>query len=171
MFIKHRYIFSLVLLTAISCDTSPDYESHSHTTSISKTPTTTGSSVDFRVYKMQSDLKSLGYDPGPCDGIMGPQTKTAIITFNNDLSPYDSDMAGVGSQNAIYMEKTRKRGAGYSMPIYYGNIDNTKIRPANISYNPYIAENGFYYGKTNNLISRPKTAYDRSQYQSPPRRP
>lgn len=171
MFIKHKYLFSLVLLTAMSCDTSPDYQSHSYTNSNSKAPTTAGVSMDFRVYKMQSDLKFLGYDTGPCDGIMGPRTQTAIITFNSNHSPFDNNISGVGTQNAIYMEKTRKCGAGYSMPVYYGNIDNTNIHPGNIPYNPYSAENGIYYGETSSLTGRPKTIYVRSQYRSPPQRP
>ena len=171
MFIKHSYIFSLLLLTAMSCDTSPDYQSHGYSNSISKTPTTTGASMDFRVYKLQSDLKYLGYDTGPCDGIMGPRTKNAIITFNGDYSTFDDDMSGVGTQNAIYIEKTRRGGERYGMPVHYGNINNTKIRSANVSYNPYIAENGIYSGETSNLTGRRKTVYIRNQYSNPPRRP
>jgi len=34
-----------------------------------------------RVLQLQEDLKTLGIDPGPLDGIYGPQTSQAVQTF------------------------------------------------------------------------------------------
>jgi len=31
--------------------------------------------------EVQTLLKSAGYDPGPADGLMGPKTRTAIMSF------------------------------------------------------------------------------------------
>ena len=34
-----------------------------------------------RIAHVQRDLAALGYDPGPADGILGPQTRAAIRAF------------------------------------------------------------------------------------------
>jgi len=36
------------------------------------------------IIKIQKQLKQLGYDPGPIDGIFGKKTKTALINFQHD---------------------------------------------------------------------------------------
>jgi len=36
------------------------------------------------VADIQRDLKRLGYDPGPVDGVLGPKTKAAIARFESD---------------------------------------------------------------------------------------
>lgn len=36
------------------------------------------------VADIQRDLKQLGYDPGPVDGVIGPKTKAAIAQFEGD---------------------------------------------------------------------------------------
>lgn len=36
------------------------------------------------VADIQRDLKRLGYDPGPVDGVIGPRTKAAIAQFEGD---------------------------------------------------------------------------------------
>jgi hypothetical protein len=36
------------------------------------------------VADIQRDLKRLGYDPGPVDGVLGPRTKAAIALFEGD---------------------------------------------------------------------------------------
>jgi peptidoglycan hydrolase-like protein with peptidoglycan-binding domain len=36
------------------------------------------------VADIQRDLKRLGYDPGPVDGVLGPRTKAAIARFEDD---------------------------------------------------------------------------------------
>jgi hypothetical protein len=38
------------------------------------------------VSRVQAGLARLGYDPGPADGTMGPQTQTAIRTYQRDHS-------------------------------------------------------------------------------------
>lgn len=38
------------------------------------------------VANIQRDLKKLGYDPGPVDGVIGPKTKAAIARFETDQS-------------------------------------------------------------------------------------
>ncbi|MGB9680245.1 MAG: peptidoglycan-binding domain-containing protein [Thermoanaerobacteraceae bacterium] len=36
------------------------------------------------VLELQMILQSLGYDPGPIDGIFGPLTKNAVMRFQRD---------------------------------------------------------------------------------------
>jgi len=48
-------------------------------------PTPT-SSADKEVRWVQQNLKNLGYDPGPVDGVTGARTRSAIIAFQTDIS-------------------------------------------------------------------------------------
>jgi peptidoglycan hydrolase-like protein with peptidoglycan-binding domain len=36
------------------------------------------------VMRVQAGLNKLGYDPGPIDGVMGPQTRSAIRSYQRD---------------------------------------------------------------------------------------
>lgn len=36
------------------------------------------------VTRVQEELKRRGYDPGPADGVLGPQTREAIKRFQKD---------------------------------------------------------------------------------------
>jgi peptidoglycan hydrolase-like protein with peptidoglycan-binding domain len=38
------------------------------------------------VADVQNELSRLGYDPGPVDGQYGPQTRTAIKTYQEDYN-------------------------------------------------------------------------------------
>jgi len=40
--------------------------------------------VGYDVLQLQMILQSLGYDPGPIDGIFGPRTKNAVMRFQRD---------------------------------------------------------------------------------------
>jgi len=51
------------------------------TPSYRRAPTSTSAEVRW----VQQTLKSLGYDPGPVDGVMGAQTRGAIIAFQTDI--------------------------------------------------------------------------------------
>ncbi len=37
------------------------------------------------IAKIQKELIELGYDPGPVDGLMGPQTRSAIKAFQRSI--------------------------------------------------------------------------------------
>ena len=53
--------------------------------------------------EIQTRLASLGYDPGPADGILGPRTKTAILFFERDR-----DLPPVGWAPEVVRERLRE---------------------------------------------------------------
>jgi lysozyme len=58
--------------------------------------------ADNDIGDLQRDLEKLGYEPGPIDGKMGPQTRDAIRDFQNDNSPLAVDgIAGPATRSAI----------------------------------------------------------------------
>lgn len=46
------------------------------------------------VATLQSVLKELGYDPGRVDGVFGPKTKEAVISFQRDYGLNQNGIAG-----------------------------------------------------------------------------
>lgn len=52
-----------------------------------------GGSGPASVAQTQRDLQALGYDPGPVDGVMGPQTRSALRAYRLDRAG-SSELAG-----------------------------------------------------------------------------
>ncbi len=52
-----------------------------------------GSGGATSVAQTQRDLKALGYDPGPVDGVMGPKTRAALQAYRLDRAS-SSELAG-----------------------------------------------------------------------------
>jgi len=82
-----------------------------------------------RVRAMQLNLKSLGYDPGPADGLMGPRTRAALKRYQEDRgltadgkptqlvmervageAEQGSRMSGIGDGDACSDEVRRRAG-------------------------------------------------------------
>lgn len=60
---------------------------------------------------MQHLLSFLGYDPGPCDGLDGPQTRAAVTAFQRDFGGLTADgQAGEATQKAL------RHAVAYGMP-------------------------------------------------------
>lgn len=59
--------------------------------------------IDFSTLKLQQSLQSLGYDPGPIDGIFGPKTKQALIKFQED----NCIIPGILNQHTIDILKSK----------------------------------------------------------------
>jgi localization factor PodJL len=53
---------------------------------------------------LQEKLNQFGYDPGPADGSIGPQTKTALLAYQSDQG-----IAETGSLTAALIEKMRAK--------------------------------------------------------------
>lgn len=51
---------------------------------------------------LQGFLQKSGYDPGPIDGIFGPKTRDAVISFQRDYGLLPDGIAGPQTWNAIY---------------------------------------------------------------------
>lgn len=52
----------------------------------------------YDVRWLQTGLKTLGYDPGPIDGIMGPRTTAAIKQFQADNGLVPDGWAGIATE-------------------------------------------------------------------------
>jgi peptidoglycan hydrolase-like protein with peptidoglycan-binding domain len=63
-----------------------------------KGPKSTPGMVDSDVRSIQEALKSKGHDPGPIDGIMGPQTQAAL---NNFQKAQNLPMTGRGDAQTL----------------------------------------------------------------------
>ncbi|SHF54030.1 Putative peptidoglycan binding domain-containing protein [Caldanaerobius fijiensis DSM 17918] len=54
------------------------------------------------VMQLQLILQSLGYDPGPIDGIFGPRTKDAVMRLQRDYGIRVDGIVGPETLNVIY---------------------------------------------------------------------
>lgn len=59
------------------------------------------------VADIQRDLKRLGYDPGPVDGVIGPKTKAAIAQFEGDQGHSPAGDFGKLANDAEQMAATQ----------------------------------------------------------------
>lgn len=59
--------------------------------------------VGYDVLQLQMILQSLGYDPGPIDGIFGPRTKNAIMRFQRDNGLKVDGIVGPETMRVINM--------------------------------------------------------------------
>lgn len=53
------------------------------------------------VQTLQTDLKTLGYNPGPIDGIYGPKTKAAVVAFQQSAELQADGIYGPLTQQAL----------------------------------------------------------------------
>ncbi|WP_026486616.1 peptidoglycan-binding domain-containing protein [Caldanaerobius polysaccharolyticus] len=58
--------------------------------------------VGHDVMQLQLILQSLGYDPGPIDGIFGPRTKNAVMRLQRDYGIRVDGIVGPETLNVIY---------------------------------------------------------------------
>ncbi|MFV9567746.1 peptidoglycan-binding domain-containing protein [Thermoanaerobacter mathranii] len=59
--------------------------------------------VGYDVLQLQMILQSLGYDPGPIDGIFGPRTKNAVMRFQRDNGLKVDGIVGPETMKVINM--------------------------------------------------------------------
>ncbi len=163
---RYTCIFCLLVLAAASCGPSDEQQRYEYTNGIGSPPPRNSGEMDFQVHKLQSDLKSMGYDPGPCDGIIGPRTESAIASLQEDNPLLSDRISEKEVRSAIFMQKTRMCGTEYSVPAYCGKTRNGGIYPADIPFNPYIKGRQIQYGGVSALGDRPLTSFAISRYRS-----
>ena len=74
------------------------------------------------IARLQADLKYLGYDPGPINGVYGAQTKRSIERFQKDHGIYTDGVAGPLTESSL-------RKAVYARSALQSNTpDNIKSR-------------------------------------------
>ena len=70
----------------------------------SSAPAQSAASGDPLLHNIQSGLTSLGYDPGPADGKIGPRTQAAIRRFQSD-----NELAVTGQPSAELWSTIKSR--------------------------------------------------------------
>jgi len=150
------------------------------------------------IFLYQKTLLTLGYSPGPIDGVLGPKTIKAIKEFQRDNSLVPDGIVGDRTREAFLLK---------GVPNLYLSNENlsdllkSNYRPRTLfpyiiksttnsqecitDYKgrlvPFRAENGSYYGQISKATGRPKVVhvtgyyrkdgtYVRSYYRSRPRR-
>jgi peptidoglycan hydrolase-like protein with peptidoglycan-binding domain len=68
-----------------------------------------GSQQDIR--KAQEALKNQGHDPGPIDGVMGPQTRQALTAFQSSNGLRQTGMLDAETKQKLNIEDSSARGA------------------------------------------------------------
>ena len=61
--------------------------------------------------QLQTDLKTLGYDPGTIDGVYGTSTVKAVKLFQTDAKLTVDGIAGMARQSAIEVALDAKKAA------------------------------------------------------------
>jgi len=92
--------------------------------------------MSTRIKELQNDLKTLGYDPGPIDGIVGPRTKAALAAYardNNRLST-DPDLADCIATDA---DKKTAISTNLIIPVQ-GDINNLKNKARDFTKPLYL---------------------------------
>ena len=96
-------------------------------------------STPNNVQQLQTQLKSMGFDPGKVDGVMGPRTKSAIKEFQK-ANGLTADGI-VGPQTATVLSAAMG-GSSVSVPGSQNYRNVTGVAPAGVSvsprYNPNI---------------------------------
>lgn len=76
---------------------------------------------DPKIKQLQQDLKTLGYDPGPIDGLLGDKTRTALIRYAGN---------GVGAgevladPSALHAKAEAKRATQPALPPGYADFSD-----------------------------------------------
>lgn len=72
-----------------------------------------------KITQLQKNLKSVGYDPGGIDGIFGPKTKAAVVTFQTAMGVDVDGIVGPitsGALKEVLAKPTIKNGSkGYAV--------------------------------------------------------
>lgn len=68
------------------------------------------------IVRLQNRLRTLGFDPGPPDGIMGPHTESAIIAFKRSRGLKATSYVGPITMRALFTGSTEKAARPDSLP-------------------------------------------------------
>jgi len=145
-------------------------------------------SIDQYVLALQTALVTLGYDPGPLDGVLGPRTDSAVRQFQLDCKLQADGAAGEETRHTLGDKLLESSGGEVSAETGIGTASQWKTREELRNYLvdykgkivPRVAENGSQYGETSLETGRPKVVhvggyyrkdgtYVRGHYRSRPR--
>ena len=124
---------------------------------------------DWRIGQAQEQLKAAGVDPGPTDGVLGPQTRAALRRYQagqglpatgaldeatrQALLPRERPPAGDEAQPEERLKappggEYKKMGSLYQLPEFFSGLGMLYVQPETLPVGPYLA-----YDRQGNLAS------------------
>jgi hypothetical protein len=124
---------------------------------------------DWRIGQAQEQLKAAGFDPGPIDGVLGPQTRAAFRRYQagqglpatgtldeatrQALLPRERPPKGDEAQPEERLKAPpggayQKMGSLYQLPEFFSGLGMLYVQPETLPVGPYLA-----YDRQGNLAS------------------
>jgi hypothetical protein len=127
---KHKFLFSATIAcAALTLGMHPAFAKTHHHKHHVKAHHVSSSKTIVRI--AQEHLKNLGYYTGNVDGIMGPQTKTAIKKFQHDQSLIVDGVLGPKTNRALEEADHRIIGShSFVAHDIVTSVDPTTVNPA-----------------------------------------
>jgi hypothetical protein len=125
--------------------------------------------IDWRVGQAQEQLKAAGFNPGPIDGVLGPQTRAAVRRYQASqglpatgaldeatrraLLPGERPPEGGEAMPGSWLKappggEYKKMGSLYQLPEFFSGLGMLYVKPDTMPVGPYLA-----YDRQGNLAS------------------
>ncbi len=132
-------------------------------------PAVIGAHGDWRLGQAQERLKAAGLNPGPIDGVLGPQTRAALRRYQASQGLPATGALDAATQQALLRPESppgsgeaepgpwlkappggayQKMGSLYQLPEFFSGLGMLFVQPETLPVGPYLA-----YDRQGNLAS------------------